>query len=173
MKESAENGMNSDKHKGKHKDDEESADNGMNSDKHKGKHKDDEESAENGMSSDKHKGKHKDDEESADNGMSSDKHKGKHKDDEESAEKTKDTDSRQHHRQQRHITVRRQCPAADGDQFGRLVRTDPTDIKPIPSAGPAPGCRNTIIRSRRRRFARSPSPMVRGARFKCRIMGQA
>lgn len=74
----------SEKHKGKHK--EESADNGMDSEKQKSKHKD-KESADNGMSSEKHKGKHKHDEESADNGMNSRKHKGKNK---EQAEKTND-----------------------------------------------------------------------------------
>lgn len=46
----------SEKHKGKHK--EESADNGMDSEKQKSKHKD-KESAENGTSSEKHKGKNK------------------------------------------------------------------------------------------------------------------
>ena len=51
----------SEKQKDKHK--EESADNGMDSEKQKSKHKN-KESAENGMSSDKHKGKHKHDEES-------------------------------------------------------------------------------------------------------------
>ncbi len=111
------------------------AENGMSSDKHKGKHKD-EESADNGMDSEKQKSKHKD-KESAENGMSSEKHKGKHKDEEDHAEKT--TDTEQDKTTGTVLTANGNTPTADGDLFRKgVVGQTPTDIKPIPGS-PAPG----------------------------------